>query len=285
MDEKAARDEIDRIAANSKVVPTPCGEGSMPFRLWRGAESSTPVVLVHGGSGSWTHWIANVGPLSAAHVVVTPDLPGLGDAAALPQGYTAQDAADWVRRGISRVLDDEPFHLVGFSWGATIASMVAAANERVRSLMLVGPAALGDMPRRSAMKPLIRRSRDMSPAEVLETNRENLARLMIHDRRRIDDLAAWLQTFNTNRSRFNSPQFARSSLVLEHIARSTAPLQVLYGEFDAPAWPDFETRRQRILAVRPDAGFEIVPSAGHWLQYECADEFNARCLAWLAANQ
>lgn len=143
---------------------------------------------------------------------------------------------------------------------------------------------MGEMPRRIGMKPLIRRHRGMSDEEVHEANRENLARLMIYDRDRVDDLAVYLQTWNTNRARFNSPQFALSTLVLDGLAKVTAPLSVIYGEFDAPAYPNLDAREARIRAVRPDAQFQVFPGGGHWLQYEVADAFNDYCLRWLRST-
>jgi 2-hydroxy-6-oxonona-2,4-dienedioate hydrolase len=44
-----------------------------------------PVVLFHGGSGSWTHWVRNIQPLVAAgRQVIAADLPGFGDSASPP---------------------------------------------------------------------------------------------------------------------------------------------------------------------------------------------------------
>ena len=137
------------------------------------------------------------------------------------------------------------------------------------------------MLRRTKMQPLLRRNRSMTQDEVFATNRENLARLMIHDRDRIDDMAVWIQTENTNRSRFNSPQFALSTLVLDGVARVTSPLYVIYGEFDAPAYPNFAIREEKLRKVRPDVRFELVPGGGHWLQYELPDVFNSKCIDWI----
>ncbi|HKI74966.1 MAG TPA: alpha/beta hydrolase [Pseudomonadales bacterium] len=284
MDKTLVEGLVRRVAAGAEVVNTPCAEGEMKFRRWNRGGGDI-VVLLHGGSGSWTHWIANIEPLSAQFDVVAMDLPGLGESAALPEGYSAADAARWTAEGLRRVIGDARFHLVCFSWGCTVGATLAPGfGDKVRSMMLTGPAALGDILRRPQMQPLLRRNRGMTEAQIFETNRENLARLMIHDRQRIDDLAVWLQTENTNRSRFNSPQFARSSLVLDGLRQVSAPLYVVYGEFDAPAYPNFEIREQRLREVRPDLTFEIIDGGGHWVQYELADVFNRKCIDWILAN-
>ncbi|MEX2328059.1 MAG: alpha/beta hydrolase [Pseudomonadales bacterium] len=275
---------IDAVLVDSELTLAPCADGTMPFRRW-GRGQREILVLAHGGSGSWTHWIRNIPYLSERFDLLVPDLPGLGDAAALPQGYTAEDAAGFLGNGIRGVIGGARYHLVGFSWGCTLASLVAAEHhDQLKSLMLIGPAALGEMPRRSNMQALIKRTPDMSAEQVAAANRENLARLMIHDRDRIDELAVYLQTWNTHRARFNSPQFALSTRVLDSLKSVTVPLSVLYGEFDAPAYPNFEAREARLKEVCPGLEFDIIPGAGHWLQYELADVFNARCEAWVKAK-
>jgi pimeloyl-ACP methyl ester carboxylesterase len=38
-----------------------------------------PTLLLHGGTGSWTHWVRNIEPLARQFSVVVPDLPGMGE--------------------------------------------------------------------------------------------------------------------------------------------------------------------------------------------------------------
>jgi pimeloyl-ACP methyl ester carboxylesterase len=274
---------VDSLDDQAELSLMPCAAGSMPFRRWnRGAGSV--VVLLHGGAGSWTHWIANIAVLASQHEVIAPDLPGLGDAAALPGGYSVTDAAGPVIDGLRALLDGRrDLHIIAFSWGCTVAVQVAAAlQNRLSSLLLTGPGALGNVPLGTHMQPLKRRMPDMTEADLEEMNRENLARLMLHDRGAIDDLALHLQLINTRRSRFNSPKFARDRVVLDHLAKLKVPLCVVYGEYDAPAYPHIEDRRGVIARVCPDVDFRVIEAGGHWVQYEKADIFNALALGWLA---
>ena len=274
---------VAAIEADARIEKTSCADGTMPWRIWG---EGVPVALLHGGSGSWTHWIRNIEPLSTQYRVITADLPGLGDATALPKPYTAEQACRITSDGLASLLaPDEGFHLVGFSWGCTVATRVAAEHgERVRSLTLVGPAAMGAMPRGTRSRTLVKRRHGMSEAELYELNRENLARHMFYDRDKIDDLAVYTQVENTRRSRFNSPQFARTNLLYEAMKDVSAPLMTLWGEFDAPSHPDFEARRQRLAEVRPELEFHVIEGVGHWTQYEGAEAFHGLLFDWLTRH-
>ena len=50
-----------------------CGAGSIVWRKWG---SGPPVIMCHGGSGSWTHWIKTIPVQSRTHTLWLPDLPG-----------------------------------------------------------------------------------------------------------------------------------------------------------------------------------------------------------------
>ena len=131
------------------------------------------------------------------------------------------------------------------------------------------------------MKPLIPRSSTMSAAEMHAANSENLARLMIYDRSKIDPLAVHLQDINTKRSRFRSPKYSNGEYVLDALRGTSVPLLVRYGEQDAVAVPNLDARETRLKEVRPDAAFEVVPGVGHWLQYEAPENFNHRTVEWV----
>lgn len=279
-------DEIEALSKSAKLTWLPCGPGRMPVRSWPPEPDPTRehVLFLHGGSGSWMHWVRNVDVLSQAFNCHAMDLPGLGDADMCEEASRIESAARTLRFAIESFLD-QPFHVVAFSWGCTLTSVVLREIEdNVKSVMLTGPASVGDVPVKSGMKQLIRRTPDMTEQEIYDAQRTNLSRLMIHDENRIDDLAVWIQQDNTSRARFNSRQYVRSTHVLDGLADTSVPLYIIYGEFDGPAWPEVDEREAILKGARQDARFEIVPGAGHWLQYETPQIFNARCREWLTAH-
>src|SRR5712692_8218440 len=143
--------QVAGLAAAGRRIETPCGAGAMVWRVWGDGE---PLLLFHGGFGSWTHWLRNIPELARHYRVIVANLPGLGESDAAPRPHTPSVLAAIVVDGIARILaPDERFHLAGFSFGGLIGGHVAAAlGDRCRSLTLVGAGGLGV--KRGAMAPL-----------------------------------------------------------------------------------------------------------------------------------
>ena len=273
----AAGDEpLPALEAAASHVTSPCGEGSMVLRGWG---EGPALVLLHGGSGSWRHWGANIAALATKRRVIVPDQPGLGDSASPPDPYTPQSVGRIVADGIEAALPaGERYDLCGFSFGGMVASQVAAVHgERVRSLTLVGAGAMG-FPRHSVGLLKVRR---LQGEERVAAHRENLRRLMIADPVRIDALALAIQEVNTRGSRMKSPQFASTTALLDAVAAYPGPLNGIWGGADVTATPSIAARRERLMSVRPDIDFRVIEGAGHWVAYEAADAFNAVLLDML----
>ena len=115
---------VEGVAAEARRIETPCGAGAMVWRVWGGGP---PLVLLHGGYGSWTHWIRNVLPLARRFTVIAPDLPGLGESATPPEPHTAEGLARIIVAGLATLLPaGVRFHLTGFSFGGVLGGHVAA---------------------------------------------------------------------------------------------------------------------------------------------------------------
>ena len=59
--------EIERVDALSEKLETPCGNGKMVWRHWG---KGPPLVLLHGGFGSWTHWIRNIEAFTQTKIAI-----------------------------------------------------------------------------------------------------------------------------------------------------------------------------------------------------------------------
>jgi 2-hydroxy-6-oxonona-2,4-dienedioate hydrolase len=271
---------LDRLRRDAAERRSPCGEGSMVWRAWG---AGPPVVLLHGGYGSWTHWLKNIDALAAFYRVIAPDLPGLGDSAMPPEPVTPESLAAIIDRGLREVLAaDERFHLVGFSFGAMLGSFVAAARGgEPRSMTLVGSASMGL--RRAPMREMQPLRPQMSAADIAELQRTNLSILMFAEAGRVDDLAIHLQQENVARARVKSRRFAPLDLLRPVLPRIQAPLGGIWGERDVTAYPWVDDRRDMLRHAQPGAFFAVIPDAGHWVMYEAAAAFNRVLLDRLAA--
>jgi 2-hydroxy-6-oxonona-2,4-dienedioate hydrolase len=270
---------VAKIGAEAERVDTPCGDGKLAWRVWG---SGPPLVLLHGGYGSWTHWIRNVPALSRRFTVIACDLPGLGDSATPPEPWTAEGLAAIVVEGIGIVVPQgvRP-HLAGFSFGGVIGGVAAAQlGDRLKGFTVVGSNGMG---LERSPTPLERVAADATEEQEFATHRYNLNQLMIHDPAKIDELALWLQKTNHARARMRSRRFSRSGALIEALPKITARLDGIWGERDATAFPHVEDRKRILLGVQSGARFTIVPGAGHWVQFEAADVFN-KVIAEYAAD-
>lgn len=265
---------IARVEAGSRRFETSCGEGVLAWRCWG---EGPPIVLLHGGTGSWTHWIRNVVPLSGEHTVWIPDMPGFGDSAAPPKGSSVGALAEIVAQGIARLLPGEEVVLAGFSFGGLVAGHLAAAHpELIARLVLIGAGGLGL--RDHNKLPLLAWRHLKDEVERMAAHRHNLATLMLWDTAKIDALALHIQSQNAARSRINSGPYSRGDVLLEPLSRVKAPLLGIWGRHDP-------TTRGRLAEVEPilrrtdpAATVTVVEDAGHWVIFEAAGEVNALLL-------
>ena len=109
--------------------------------------------------------------------------------------------------------------------GGLLAGYVAQlARTRTRYLVLVGSAGMEATP--GTREPLQSWRRLATEQEKREIHRRNLGILMIHDPRKIDDLAVYIQSQNAGRSRVRG----------KHLAQPMALSHCLPG-FAGPSWP------------------------------------------------
>ena len=65
MNDSSPESQIAAIENQAERLTTASGDGTMVWRRWAAKEpaSARPVIFLHGGSGSWRHWIRNIEPL------------------------------------------------------------------------------------------------------------------------------------------------------------------------------------------------------------------------------
>jgi len=267
---------VARFEAEAERFTTPFDGGRMVWRRWG---AGPPVVLLHGASGSWTHWIRNLEGLAERFAVLVPDMPGFGESDALPEPHTAERLADAVVAGLAA---HARLDLVGFSFGGIVAGLAAARlGTRARRLVLLGP---GGMAFRSDVGRLVlaRVEPGMSEAEAREVHRANLQTLMLADPAAADDLAVHLQVDNLRRARFKSGTIPASDVLLRAMPGIRARIAALFGGRDAFAVPYLDERRETLARFQSDLDFRVVAGAGHWVNYEAPATVNRALREMLA---
>jgi pimeloyl-ACP methyl ester carboxylesterase len=250
--------------------------------VWHGwGAGGRPLVLLHGGSGSWTHWIRNVEALAAAGWrVCVPDLPGFGDSRAAPGAVDAPDLVEPVAAGVREMAGGQPCPVVGFSFGGLTAVLTAAAHPGLMErLVLVGAPGLGLRNKRLALQPWIGIE---DAGERIRAHRRNLHTLMLFDAASIDDFTIAIHAANLARDRMRNRKVALTDIVARTLPALDLPLHAIYGEKDALYTGQMD-EVEALLRQAPAFGRMVrVPHAGHWVQHEDPIHFNAALLRLLS---
>ena len=279
-DESAeARRQIARIEALS-TSHDPVHDGiRVRWRRFGSDTTQPPIVLLHGGHGSWMHWLRNAEALSAQRTLLLPDMPGFHDSDALPRVAPGEDALVPLLAALGGTLDaligaGTPIDLGGFSFGGLTAARFAVRRGAIRRLALMGSGGHGTL-RRMTVEMINWRA-----APDRETERaalmHNLGALMLHAPAAIDPLAFEIHDLSCHGTRFRSKEVSLSGGLQAAIDTLGVPTLLLWGEFDVTA--DSRPLVAQLASEGPGREGVVIDGAGHWVQYERADETNARLL-------
>jgi pimeloyl-ACP methyl ester carboxylesterase len=266
-------------AIEAHAEQRPCRLRSGAILHWRRFGKGDPLVLVHGGHGNWGHWVRNVEALASIRTVWMPDLPGYGDSDALEPGagfdalVTATlESLDMLVGAATRI------DLAGFSFGGMVASTLAGRRP-ARKLAVVGSAGHGG-PRRPHPA-LLNWKKTTSAAERHRFFEFNLKTFMFHDPQAADALALTVYEQACSKARFRSKGIFQAGALENALVRSGIAPLLLWGSDDVTAaQPDSFSKALDARGI--SHVFDTIAGAGHWAQYEKADEVNTRLLEWFA---
>ena len=278
--------EAHALLRTASRFETPCGDGAMVWHTWGQATRRpglAPLVLLHGGSGSWMHWLRNISTLAASgRWLLVPDLPGFGDSAAPPRGTDADVLPEPVEQGLAVLVGDAACDLVGFSFGGMVAGFLAERfAARAARVVLVGAPGLGVAPEKAIRLRAWRHLADAAERDAI--HRHNLAALMLHHEEAIDELALRLHIANVLRDRMKGRSLARTDALAQTLARLHCPVWAIYGREDALYRGKLDALREALARAADFRGLALVEDAGHWLQFERAAAFDKALLATLEA--
>ena len=273
--ELAKLPEVQRLQTLATRLETPCGpDASMVWHRWG---NGPPLVLLHGGSGSWNHWLRNIETLAQRYTVYAADLPGCGDSALPPGARDADGIHETVANGVAQLAGGEPVQLVAFSFGTIVAGFIAATRpELVAHLHLVGCAGLGLA--RPALN--LQSLAGVPPGGREAIVRANMESLMVLHPATLDDTALSLHYANLKRDRLRRRRISRTPLMIELQRHWQCPVHAIWGSGDILIRHD-TPRLREVLAGCDLRSLSLVDDAGHWVQYERAAAFDAVLLRGL----
>lgn len=255
------------------------------------------IVLLHGLGSDLRVWSSNLAALSERAQVLALDLPGYGKSDKPDVAYDLPWMAARVvelldRRGLDRVV------LGGHSMGGQIAIELALRHpERVAALMLAAPAGLERFSTEEAR--WIRAAVDddytarASAATVVARYLQTFHRMptsawpLLRDRLAIiggPDLRAYA------RSVTRSVAAMLACPVIDRLGALELPVLVSFGSEDALVPNRLLHGRDTLGLARrgvqrlPNASLSLIRSAGHMVQLERPDEWNAAALTFLARH-
>ena len=250
----------------------------MVWHAW-GLVQHPALVLLHGGSGSWTHWVRNVATLrDAGWRVLVPDLPGFGDSD-LPAGCTDVDALPaHLHAGLQQLQASaacgDRVRVVGFSFGGMAGALWLAAHPQdAEQLVLVGAPGMGMAT--SQRVPLKGWRHLPAPEAQNQVHRHNLMALMLEWPTSLDDLALSLHAANVQRDRMPRRRLSSTDIVARALPQLQVPVSAIFGEHDAL----YRERLSELQVAMPCLAqvwgqWHTVAGAGHWVQYEAAQAFD-----------
>jgi len=270
---------VTRIDSLARRRTTPCGDGEMVWRVWG---EGPPIVLFHGGYGSWSHWIRNIERLAEKFCVIAADMPGHGDSDPFSVRAPRAAMAETIARGLDEIIPANTLYaLVGFSMGANLSALIASLQSRnLATVITVGAGGLGISEQVSGLR--VWRP-DLPRDELDARHRHNLGIIMFHDPARIDDLAVHVQRENGLRMRFRGGRPRLNTLLRDHLPELKAELKCIWGAQDVYSRANRDARLEIVRGTHPDVDSRVIDDAGHWVMYEQADAFNAMLLDMLGA--
>jgi pimeloyl-ACP methyl ester carboxylesterase len=242
--------------------------GRMIWHAW-GSDTAPTILLLHGGSGSWTHWIRNIQPLVAeGYRVLAVDLPGFGDSDPPANGGDADALVEPLHAAWQLMRQHDNNILMGFSFGGMTAALwLAQYPQDAQTLVMVGAPGFGlASPKRIPLKGWRHLATESLQAQA---HRHNLMGLMLHDQANLDEVAMRLHVLNVVRDRMTRRRLSSTPVLVEAMPKIKCPVHVIYGEFDAfylDRLPEVETMFKQ---VTPNLVlWQLVKGMGHWVQYE-----------------
>jgi len=267
-----------------KTQHIPYQEGSVAWHEFgEPIPQRKPLVLLHGGHGSWEHWARNIDSLAQHFHVFVPDMPGFGESSFVDNQLQSGMIDPMIATMNTLLGDHQNVDIAGFSFGAFVAAHMANQRQGITKLALLGSAGHGG-PRRPRGELLAWKEIHASgnQSQLNQVMRENLFLQMISTYDRIDSQAIRIHQDACVATRFKSKPIARPGGLAEQLDKYTGPVLLIWGEHDITCTPEYLI--ETLVSGWPNRSKELVVDAGHWVQYEKSDQVNATLIQWFEST-
>lgn len=245
-----------------------CGEGE-------------PILLIHGIDSDSRLWDRTFAALGNHYKTIRFDLRGFGNTA-MPKGefQLLDDIHDLLVE-----LDVESAHIVGYSYGGTVApSFALKYPEMVKSLTLVGAGMIGHQWSEEVSDYYKKFQETIGNQEIKEMMRLLKWKSVYGPKRKeegLDDVCNQLEEMFLHA--LSKPREGTPLPICDkrnELSQIPSPTYILVGELDFPDYHDIANFYNEKI---PNSRKEIFPQAGHLLILENPTLFNEKVLGFLGS--
>ena len=271
---------MNTVISANMTHQVPYQEGYVTWHEFGSANADTlPLVLLHGGHGSWEHWHQNIEGLAEHFQVLVPDMPGFGASTFVDSSLQTGVIEPMIATINTLLGENQSINIAGFSFGGFVAIHLANQRQGIAKLALLGSAGHGG-PRRPRGELLAWKEIHASGnrEKMREVMRENLYQQMLSTYERVDSEAIRIHQEACIATRFRSRPIARPGGLAEQLDQYTGPILMIWGEHDVTCTPEYLI--EKLVSGHSNRSKELIIDAGHWVQYEKPDQINTALIQW-----
>lgn len=245
------------------------------------AGRGVPILLIHGGLVDSRMWDDQVASLAPAHCTIRYDQRGFGRSSPPRAAYSPVEDA----RALLDKIRVSKAVVIGLSYGGQVAIDFALEHpDRVLALITAGATVRGEPLEQVGDRPAIYRAlKERGTAEAVRLWLEDPAFVTARDLPVVQERMRRMLTENVTawgRPRTDLVRWP-SRVPSDHLGEIAVPTLVLRGGQENPSI----VAAADLLAERiPKATVRIIPSAGHHLNMEAPEQFDAAVLKFLRVS-
>jgi len=245
------------------------------------AGQGPPLLLLHGAVSDSRVWRLAVTAFARDHTVIAWDAPGCGRSSDPPDGFGMQDFGA-VLAGFVDALELDPAHVLGHSWGSTLALQFCLDHpSSVRSLILVGGYAgwAGSLPAEEVRRRLDFADRAAEGIDAGTWDPRSMAGLFsdVMPVEHAEELTQIMSDIRPAGTRTMARALAECDLS-DALPAVRVPTLLVHGDEDERSRPSIGRQLQASI---PGSTLSVLPGLGHECHIEDPAAFEATVRAFL----